>query len=133
MNDKEQKFYNNLRRGGKWLYRHKLIFYDELFDDIDFSWKYWHVCGRIVCFFKGHKPEQMWRLPKDDEVGLADEMGCVSAGMICTRCWKDIIEVISLGIPKNESLEEYNKRMEEIADETLSCMDEEDKRQKHLK
>lgn len=87
---KEQEFYDRLRNGGKWLYRHKLIFYDPVFDDLDFSWKYWNIFERIVCYFIGHKSEQMWRLPKLGEVGLPEKMGCVSAGICCTRCWKYI-------------------------------------------
>lgn len=83
---KEQEFYKNLRRGGKWLYRHKIILYDELFDDIEFSWKYWNISQRIVCFLIGHTFEQCWRLPKNGKVGLPDKMGCVSAGLWCKRC-----------------------------------------------
>jgi len=84
--DKEADFYIQLRHGGKWLYRRNLIIYDELFDDIDFAWKYWNVSQRIVCFFIGHKFEKYWRLPKDDEVGNPDKMGCVDAGFFCKRC-----------------------------------------------
>jgi len=87
---KEQEFYQRLRNGGKWLYRHNLIFYDPIFDEIDFSWKYWNILERIVCFFIGHKPEQFYRLSKKDEKGLADKMGCMKAEICCTRCWREI-------------------------------------------
>ena len=87
---KEQEFYNNLRRGGKWLYRHNLIFYDELFDDLDFSWKYWYVFEKIVCYFIGHKSEQCYRLPKEGEIPLPDKMGCVKSHIWCKRCFQTI-------------------------------------------
>lgn len=90
MNEKEQEFYKGLRHGGKWLYRHNLIFYDEIFDDIDFSWKYWNIPERIVCYFIGHKPEQFYRLPKEGEEQLIDKMGCVKAEICCTRCWSGL-------------------------------------------
>ncbi len=86
----EEEFYNNLRHGGKWLYRHKLIFYDELFDDVDFSWKYWHIRGRIICFLIGHKEEKFYRFPKKDEKGDPALCGCVDAGVNCIRCWKTL-------------------------------------------
>lgn len=86
----EEEFYNNLRRGGKWLYRHKLIFYDPLFDDIDFSWRYWYIPQRIVCFFIGHKEEKIYRFPKDKEIGDPELCGCVYAGIHCARCWRTL-------------------------------------------
>ena len=89
ISQKEQEFYRDLRRGGKWLYRHGIITYDELFDEIDFSWKYWNILERIVCFFIGHKSEQFYRMAKKGEVPLADKMGCVKAEICCTRCWSE--------------------------------------------
>jgi len=83
----EQEFYKALRHGGKWLYRHKIIIYDELFDEVDFSWKYWHITDKIICFFKGHKPEQYYRLPKEGETPLDDKMGCVKDDVRCKRCF----------------------------------------------
>ena len=35
-------------------------------------------------------------------------------------------KIISLGLPKNESMEDYDKAMEAITEETLRCWDEED-------
>ncbi len=84
---KEEKFYDKLKHGGKWLYRHNLIFYDEIFDEIDFNCKYWNIPERIVCFFIGHKFEKFYRLPKENKTGLPDKMGCVKAEICCIRCW----------------------------------------------
>ncbi len=89
MNEKE--WYKNMRPLGKLFYKMGLIFYDPIsFDgsNIDFSWKYWHIAERIVCHFKGHNPEQYYRLPKDGEVGLIDKCGTVKAEIRCHRCFR---------------------------------------------
>ena len=39
-------------------------------------------------------------------------------------------KIISLGIPKNETMEEFEKAMEAITEESLRCMDEEDDRER---
>ncbi len=89
---KEQKFYNQLRRGGKWLYRHGIISYDELFDELEFCWMYWNITRKIICVFKGHKAEQFYRLPKEGETPLLDMCGCVKDDILCKRCWKTLEE-----------------------------------------
>lgn len=90
----EEEFYTGLIHGGKWLFRHKLIFHDKILDEIDFSWNYWHIVDKIICKFKGHIPEQYYRLPKEGEEGLTDKMGCVFDAVRCKRCWKTL-EVLS--------------------------------------
>jgi len=89
-NLEETEWVKQLRPLGKLFYKLNLIFYDKLFDDIDFNWKYWHVSDRIICHFKGHNPEQFYRLPKQCEYGNSEMMGCVKAEVRCKRCWQVI-------------------------------------------
>lgn len=90
----EEEFYNNLRHGGKWLYRHNLIIYDELFDEIDFAWNYWYLWQKFICRLKGHRPGKLYRCARDGETPLPDMAGCVFSHTECLRCHKTLQTVI---------------------------------------